>query len=155
MILSGAKEAVEKLISNGCKQIGLITTKDYISVGRLRSLGYMNALKAHGVIPNSELILKVDDDLVSEDHLEVLEDEITQLFKVNPTIDAIFAVNELYAVTAMKVARKLNINIPEQLANYWFYRWSFVQTCLAILVDCQSARGRNGTTISRITYRSN
>ena len=34
---------------------------------------------------------------------------------MNPTIDAIFAVNELYAVTAMKVARKLNINIPEQL----------------------------------------
>ncbi|MBT7851449.1 MAG: substrate-binding domain-containing protein, partial [Formosa sp.] len=95
--------------------IGLITTKDYISVGRLRSLGYMNALKAHGVIPNSELILKVDDDMVSEDHLVVLEDEITQLFKVNPTIDAIFAVNELYAVTAMKVARELNINIPEQL----------------------------------------
>ena len=53
--------------------------------------------------------------MVSEDHLVVLEDEITQLFKVNPTIDAIFAVNELYAVTAMKVARELNINIPEQL----------------------------------------
>lgn len=113
--MSGAKEAVEKLISNGCKQIGLITTKDYVSVGRLRSLGYMNALKTHGVIPNSELILKIDDDLVSEDHLDVLEDEITQLFKGNPTIDGVFAVNELYAVTAMKVARKLNINIPEQL----------------------------------------
>ena len=41
----GAKKAVKKLISEGCKNIAIITTKDYINVGRLRTRGYLEALK--------------------------------------------------------------------------------------------------------------
>ena len=50
-----------------------------------------------------------------EEHLDILESEIEQFFKNNKIIDGVFAVNELYAVTAMKVARKLNFNIPEDI----------------------------------------
>ena len=32
-----AKNAVEKLILNGCKHIAIITTKDYVSVGKLKN----------------------------------------------------------------------------------------------------------------------
>lgn len=113
--IKGAKLAVEKLISNGCKNIAIITTKDYVSVGKLRTQGYLEALEDHKMYPKSSLILKVDDKLLSENHLESLEKEIEQLFKSNKNIDGIFAVNELYAVTAMKVARKLGLNIPESL----------------------------------------
>lgn len=111
----GSKNAVKKLIANGCRHIAIITTKDYVSVGRLRTQGYLEALEEHKFEPESGLILKIVEELDSEDHLEELEREIEYLFKDNPELDGIFAVNELYALTAMKVARRLNKNIPEDL----------------------------------------
>ena len=113
--VEGSKKAVKKLIDNGCKHIAIITTKDYVSVGRLRTQGYIETLEEHKINPKASLILKIEDKLVSEDHLELLETEIEQLFKSNKKLDGIFAVNELYAITAMKVARKYNKNIPEDL----------------------------------------
>ncbi|WP_418512356.1 LacI family DNA-binding transcriptional regulator [Corallibacter sp.] len=113
--LKGSKKAVEELIANGCKNIAIITTKDYVSVGRLRTQGYLEALEEHKMEPQSGLILKIVEELDSEDHLEDLEAEIEQLFKENKKIDGVFAVNELYALTAMKIARKLKKKIPEQL----------------------------------------
>lgn len=113
--VTGSRKAVEKLITNGCRRIGIITTKDYVSVGKLRTQGYLEALENHKIDAKSSLILKVDDKLLSENHLESLEKEIEHLFKSNNNIDGIFAVNELYAVTAIKVARKLGLEIPKSL----------------------------------------
>lgn len=113
--LKGSKKAVNKLIENGCKNIAIITTKDYVSVGKLRTQGYLEALEDHKIQPKSELILKIVEELDAEDHLEDLEAEIEHLFKTNTGIDGVFAVNELYALTAMKVARKLKRKIPNDL----------------------------------------
>ena len=112
---NGAKRAVEKLIENGCKSIALITTKDYVSVGKLRTQGYLEALKEQNLTPEADLILKMDDTLDYEEHLELLESEIEQLFTSNKKIDGVFAVNELYALSAMKVARKLGHNVPNDV----------------------------------------
>ncbi|SDS23169.1 LacI family DNA-binding transcriptional regulator [Winogradskyella sediminis] len=112
---NGAKNAVNKLIANKCKSIALITTRDYVSVGKLRTQGYIEALQEHHITPQAELILKMDDTLDYEVHLEKLEAEIEQLFKAHEKIDGVFAVNELYALSAMKVARKLGLNVPEDL----------------------------------------
>ncbi|MEZ4803565.1 MAG: LacI family DNA-binding transcriptional regulator [Gelidibacter sp.] len=113
--MKGSKNAVDKLLKNGCKHIALITTKDYVSVGRLRTQGYLDALEEHKLTPDSNLILKMDDELLSEDHLDSLENEIEQLFKNNKKIDGVFAVNELYAIIAMKVARKMGMKIPNDI----------------------------------------
>lgn len=113
--LKGSKKVVNKLVENGCKTIAIITTKDYVSVGKLRTQGYLEALETHNIKPKADLILKVDDNLVSDENLEVLELEIEYMLKNNPKIDGIFAVNELYAISAMKVAKKLKRNIPEDI----------------------------------------
>jgi len=113
--LKGTRKAVEKLIKNGCKEIGIISTKDYVSVGKLRTQGYLQALNNNNLEPKSSLILKVDDKLISEEHLTEIETEIEELFRNNPKMDGIFAVNELYAVTAMKVAKKLKKKIPDEI----------------------------------------
>ena len=52
---------------------------------------------------------------IFETHLDMLEQEIEQLFKSNKNIDGVFAVNELYALSAMKVARKLGLDIPNDI----------------------------------------
>lgn len=111
----GSKNAVDKLLKNGCKNVAIITTKDYVSVGRLRTQGYLQALEDYKIAPDSKLILKVNDELLSEDHLDSLEREIEELFKTNQKIDGVFAVNELYAIMAMKVARKMNLRIPDDV----------------------------------------
>jgi len=111
----GAKNAVNKLITNGCKSIAIITTKDYVTVGKLRTQGYLEALQNHHLEPEPRLILKIDDNLDDETRTEALEHEITQLFDANEKLDGIFAVNELYAITAMKVARKRGYKIPQDL----------------------------------------
>lgn len=113
--LKAAKKAVNMLISKGCKNIGLVTTKDYVSVGRLRTNGYLQALEENNIEPNANLILKVDDKLISEEHLEKIEKDVESLFENNQDLDGIFAVNELYAITAMKVARKFKMKIPDDL----------------------------------------
>lgn len=113
--LKGSKTAVLKLLSNGCKNVAIITTKDYVSVGKLRTQGYLEALEEYQITIDPKLILKVHDELVSEDHLVSLEREIEGLFKSNKSIDGVFAVNELYAIIAMKVARNLGMKIPEDI----------------------------------------
>ncbi|WP_225035213.1 LacI family DNA-binding transcriptional regulator [Winogradskyella sp. SM1960] len=112
---NGAKNAVEKLIENKCKSIALISTPDYVSVGKLRTQGYLDALNENNILAESKLILKIDDTVDYEVHLDALEAEIEQLFKANKKIDGVFAVNELYALTAMKVARKLGLNVPNDV----------------------------------------
>jgi LacI family transcriptional regulator len=112
---NGAKNAVKKLVSNGCKSIGLISTRDYVSVGKLRTQGYIDALIDSRITVESNLILKLDDTKNFEEQLDVLEQEISVLFETNKNMDAIFAVNELYALSAMKVARKYGYGIPEDI----------------------------------------
>jgi LacI family transcriptional regulator len=111
----GSLKAVKKLISTGCKNIALLTTMDYVSVGKLRTQGYLQALEDSEIPPKASLILKLDDSLALEDHLDILESQIEQFFKNNNKIDGVFAVNELYAITAMKVARKFGFKIPEDI----------------------------------------
>ena len=115
MIWKAQKNAVEKLINNGCKHIALITTKDYVSVGRLRTQGYLEALKVHNLDLKSDLILKLDDNIDYEVNLEALEAEIDNLFNSNEKIDGVFAVNELYALSAMKIASRLGYRIPDDI----------------------------------------
>lgn len=111
----GAKNAVKKLIDSGCRNIGLITTKDYISVGILRTNGYLSALEISNIEPKESLILKIDDGLDADEKSQMLVETIETLFDNNPNMDGIFAVNELFALIAMKIAYQRGIQIPDNL----------------------------------------
>jgi len=113
--LNGAKLAVNKLVSNGCKNIAIVSTKDYVSVGKLRTQGYLDALQENNIKLNPNFILKVDDKFATDDYLKVLESEVYQLLNDNTEIDGVMAVNEIYALTVIKVARKLGKSIPDDI----------------------------------------
>ncbi len=103
-----AYEAVQSLIDKGRKKIALLTTVDYVSVGKLRTNGYTKALFHNNIPFDENLIIKIENiDNCSVKIEELLEDK---------AIDAVFAVNELFAVTAIKVANKSGIKVPEDLA---------------------------------------
>jgi LacI family transcriptional regulator len=104
--------ATQFLIDKGHKNIALISTIDYVSVGKLRTEGYMKALQNNDITVNEKLILKIED-------TENFEESIANLL-TNNTIDAIFAVNELFAVTAIKIASKLGKKVPTDLSVIGF-----------------------------------
>ncbi|RZK04555.1 MAG: LacI family transcriptional regulator, partial [Flavobacterium sp.] len=107
-----AYEAVQNLINKGFKKIALITTVDYVSVGKLRTDGYIKALKTNDIKVDENLIVKIED-------IDNCSDEIENLIS-NNEIDAVFAVNELFAVTAIKAAKNIGIKVPEDLAIIGF-----------------------------------
>ncbi|MCK6608827.1 MAG: LacI family transcriptional regulator [Flavobacterium sp.] len=103
-----AYEATNFLISKGLKKIALLTTVDYVSVGKLRTDGYLNVLHDHGIEVDESLIIRIED-------TEHCDEKINELLE-NQSIDAILAVNELFAVTAIKLAMSKGIKIPEDLS---------------------------------------
>jgi LacI family transcriptional regulator len=107
-----AFEAVKYLLRTGCRRIALITTLDTLSVGRLRTEGYRKALLENGLTLDERLVIKIEDNSTSEALISDLFD--TQQF------DGVFAVNEFFAVTAMKVAHKKGLKIPEEVSFVGF-----------------------------------
>jgi LacI family transcriptional regulator len=105
---TAAYDAVQNLIDAGCKKIALVTTVDYVSVGKLRTDGYTKALLDNSLPFDESLIIKIEDvDSCEETISKILEDK---------AIDAVFAVNELFAVIIIKTAHKLGLNVPKDLS---------------------------------------
>ncbi|MEO1010569.1 MAG: LacI family DNA-binding transcriptional regulator [Bacteroidota bacterium] len=114
--IQSAKNAVGTLVQTGCRRILLLTTKDYIHIGKLRTQGYLEVLQEKGIPVEAGLIHKVNDLSDFEEYQPQLERDIHKIFDTFPDIDGIFAVNELYAITALNVARKRGLEVPEDLS---------------------------------------
>ena len=103
-----AYEAVQFLIDKDLKKIALITTVDYVSVGKLRTDGYLKCLRENNIEIDENLIFKIED-------IEHSSNEISKLFD-SQTFDAVVAVNEMFAVVALKEAHKRKIIVPSDLS---------------------------------------
>lgn len=108
----GTYRAVNHLIDTGCRRIALFTTIDYVSVGKLRTEGYLNALRDAGMEIDESLILKIED-------VENCEEQIVQFFDEHE-FDAVFGVNETFAVTALREAHLRGFKIPEDISVVGF-----------------------------------
>lgn len=106
--IGGAYLATEHLIKNGCSKIVLITTPDYVVVGKKRQQGYLNAHEDYNVPVDDNLIMKVE-------HENQIEQALLKILSEGLVPDAIFAVNEIYAATALKVIQNVGLKVPESL----------------------------------------
>ncbi|RZJ71151.1 MAG: LacI family transcriptional regulator [Flavobacterium sp.] len=103
--------ATNHLIKSKCKTIAMLSTIDNLSVGKLRAEGYRAALKDSGY--------KIDDSLIlCNDNQEEFDRQLQTLLDKKP--DGIFAADEHASVTAMKMAIKRGIKIPEELSIIGF-----------------------------------
>jgi LacI family transcriptional regulator len=103
----GAKKAVQYLIDKKARKIGLISTVDYVSVGKLRTRGYLEVLKENNLEIDKNLILKIED-------MENSEAEIRK-FIMNNEVDALFAVNEHFAIHAIKAIQEKGLKVPDDV----------------------------------------
>ena len=104
----GAKKAVQHLLDLGCKKVAIITTVDYVSVGKLRTKGYTEALEENNMPVYEELILKIED--VHNSEKEIID------FVRSREVDGVFAVNEQFCVSAVKGLKMKGLSVPEDVS---------------------------------------
>lgn len=109
----GGYNATKHLIDNGRKNIGMLTTPDYVTVGFKRKQGYEKALRDNGFQVDESLILRVDEN-------RDITEQITSLINSSSYPDAIFAVNEIYAAIAIKAIQKRGLNVPDDISVIGF-----------------------------------
>jgi len=107
-----AFDAIHYFVSQGYKKVALLTTVDYVSVGKLRTDCYLKALRENGIEVNEDLIVKIED-------IDNCSNKIESLLK-NHEFDALFAVNELFAVKAIKLANKHGKKVPDDFSVIGF-----------------------------------
>jgi len=104
-------KATKHLIENGRKKIALLTTPNHVNVGTLRRQGYEKAL--------IEAYIKTDKNLIVEiDEKKDIKSQIEKVFKED--IDAVFAVNEIYAANSMRIAKEKGLSIPNEISIIGF-----------------------------------
>lgn len=102
--VAAASSAADFLMRKNRRKLGLISTVDYINVGRLRTQGFKEALMKRGMEIHEDRILKIgamDESAAQIEHYIKEHD-----------VDGIVAVNELFAVTACKALQRLGKSIP-------------------------------------------
>ena len=109
---AGAKKAVQHLIDIGCKKIGIVTTVDYVSVGKFRTEGYKQALKENQIPLDENLILKIED-------VDKSEEQIINFLKERE-MDGLFAVNEQFCASAIKGFNKKGLSVPQDVSVIGF-----------------------------------
>jgi LacI family transcriptional regulator len=104
-------KATKHLIEKGRNKIAMLSTPAHVNVGMLRQQGYEKALREHNVKSNKELVVEIDEKLEPSEQIE-------KAFDLD--IDAIFAVNEIYAALAIKIAKNKGIRVPEDISVVGF-----------------------------------
>ena len=110
-----AFNAVEHLINIGKKRIAIIKESEFSYNSERRYAGYLKALKEHGIPIDDKIILSCEDINIEQGKMFT---NILLSLKKKP--DAIFAITDSAAIGVIKVLKKFNIKIPEEIAVVGF-----------------------------------
>lgn len=107
--------ATKHLIEQGCERIAHFAGAQHRNVYRERKKGYLDALREYG--------LPIEDDLVV--HFKTLSFEegnkaTKKLLKMSNPPDGIFSANDTAAVSAIMCAKKMGVEVPQELAVIGF-----------------------------------
>lgn len=112
---AGAFQAVEYLINSGCKKIAHLGGPLNLSTTKHRLQGYLDALENANIPIQKKYIAHVQG-FSHDDGLKPAK----KLFKLSDLPDAIFAMNDNIAISAMHVARKMALRIPDDVSIVGF-----------------------------------
>jgi LacI family repressor for deo operon, udp, cdd, tsx, nupC, and nupG len=113
--MSAAKTVVEYMISKGKRRIALLNGPLKYKYAKKRQEGYLEALKEANIEPIPSLIVHLP-----EFSYDAAVSVATQLLTMNERPDAIFAVSDVFAVSAIKAAKRLGLEIPKDLGIVGF-----------------------------------
>ena len=110
-----SRAVVNYILSKGKRRIALINGPLKYKYARKRQDGFIEALHAAGITPVSNLIVQVP-----EFSYDAAVSIATQLLSMAERPDAIFAASDVFAVAAIKAAKRLGISIPKDLGIIGF-----------------------------------
>jgi LacI family transcriptional regulator len=134
---NGARQAVQHLLRQGRRKIGIITGPMAWWESRERYAGWHEALEEAGLEPSPSLVAKSDD-------WSALNGErgMHALLAQAPDIEAVFASSDQIALGALGIAHRLGRRVPEDLAIVGFdnipeaaFFWPPLTTIYQHLVD--------------------
>jgi DNA-binding LacI/PurR family transcriptional regulator len=121
--VTGARQAVEHLITLGHERIGIVTGLPSITATEERLVGYQQALAAHGI--------PLDPALIAEGNLRIDGGEHAALHLLTqgaarPT--ALFVTNGLMVIGALQAIDRVGLRCPEDIALVGFddFEWAAV-----------------------------
>jgi len=106
----GAFEAVEHMISVGCKRIAFIGGPENLSICQKRLQGYLEALEIHNLPLDNSIIV------YSDFSPEVTQKCTERLMNLSKPPDGIFAITDPDAVVVIQTLKKRGIKIPNDIA---------------------------------------
>ncbi|WP_324673131.1 LacI family DNA-binding transcriptional regulator [Hymenobacter sp. GOD-10R] len=115
----GAYQAVTHLIEQGCQRIAHFAGPQHLNIYKNRQRGYLDALQAHGLPHEQELIFTCD--MKTEDGVEGME----KLLALPVPPDAVFSASDFSAVGAMQVLKARRVQVPEDIALVGFSNETF------------------------------
>ncbi|MBC8768358.1 LacI family DNA-binding transcriptional regulator [Arenibacter sp. BSSL-BM3] len=111
----GAFQAVEYLIGTGCKNIAHLGGPLNLSTTEHRLQGYLDALEKNNIPVNGKHIVHVP----GFSHKDGIK-PTKKLLELKERPDAIFAYNDNIAISAMHIAKKMGLKIPEEVSVLGF-----------------------------------
>ncbi|WP_046243890.1 LacI family DNA-binding transcriptional regulator [Hymenobacter terrenus] len=115
----GAYQVVTHLIEQGCTRIAHFTGPLHLNIYKNRHQGYRDALTAHGIPIDDELIVFCEMDQKGGTQA------MRQLLKLPRRPDALFSSNDLVAVGALQVAKTHRVRVPHDLTIAGFSNEAF------------------------------
>jgi len=126
-----ARKAVTMLVEQEHHKIGLIGGPDEVFTARQRMLGYMKALKAHGIEVDEKLICHGD-----LHHFREGVQAVEELVKENPDMTAVFVTNYEMTMGAVIGLNEMGVSMPEEISLVGFDNLPFARACRPSLTDC-------------------
>lgn len=108
-----AYEATKHLLKEGRKHIVLVSDIEDLSVGKLRTNGYLKALEEDTSYQQEPILISVS-------HQEDVENIIDQLFDSNKSVDGILSIDNTSGVVALHKALKKGYDVPKDLSIIGF-----------------------------------
>jgi len=115
----GAYQAVTHLIEQGCQRIAHFAGPQHLNIYKNRQRGYLDALSAHGLPYQEELVFTCD--MKTEDGLEGME----QLLALATPPDAVFSASDFSVVGALQVLKAHQVRVPQDIALVGFSNETF------------------------------
>ena len=104
-------KATKHLIERGRKKIAMLATPEHVNIGTLRKRGYEKAIKEFNLTTSNNLAVEIDE----------AHDPNTQIAQViERDIDGVFAVNEIYAAIAIRLAKEKGLRVPQDISVVGF-----------------------------------
>jgi len=112
----GAYQATRYLLSLGHTRIAFFLAESATSTFRDRLNGYLAALFEEGIIPRHEMVIGGE----ASDDWDLRRKRVEDLLRSPNRPTAVLSANDDYALTVLGVARRLGVQIPEDLSLIGF-----------------------------------